>query len=154
MGPDKLSVFRALLDRSSQSSAPVVLGADEGSSSPGASLPLSIGSENEPARNFGEVGGGGNGPTGGNPYGGGGMDPWQNSVEQRLASLDGRLGRIDSTVTETRVDVAGIKSDMVHLPTKDWIGKRLYGGLTVASILVIILANLPKIIELFKGAPH
>ena len=65
-----------------------------------------------------------------------GMDPWQTSVEKRLDSLDGRLGRIESDVATARIDVATLVERMSHLPSKGfvWASMGTVGAAIIAGV--------------------
>lgn len=67
-----------------------------------------------------ELGGGGGGgqripPNFGG--GGGGMDPWQTGVENRLNSLDTRVGKIEDRLGGVERSLATLTERVDHLPT-------------------------------------
>ena len=64
-----------------------------------------------------------------------GMDPWQQSVEKRLDSLDGRAQRTETHVSDIRTDVAALKVTVSHLPTKEFIVKSTLGALAAVAAI-------------------
>ena len=48
------------------------------------------------------------------------MDPWETSVENRLGSLDTRLGRIEERIGGVETTTATLTERVSHLPTKGW----------------------------------
>lgn len=88
----------------------------------------------------------------------GGMDPWQTSVESRLASVDARLVRIETDLSTAKGDIAAIKTDIAvvkvtmatTMATKDdlraldkAIGTRLqvYLGIVVALLTAVTVGT-------------
>lgn len=76
----------------------------------------------------GGVGGGGTNVPGGGFGGRGGMDPWQQSVENRIGRIEDRLGSVET-------QLATLNERVSHLPTKTWMGVAalgIVGALTAA----------------------
>ncbi len=77
----------------------------------------------------------------------GGMDPWQQSVESRLTSLDTRLGKIEPNVAEIKMDTAVLKATVATKIDLTTMGDRLlmrmqiYGALVIAAIAVATAVN-------------
>ena len=69
----------------------------------------------------------------------GGMDAWQQSVEKRLDSLDGRAQRLEVDVGAIKVDVAVLNERVSHLPTKGWMVGALTTGLIVITGLIAFM---------------
>lgn len=72
---------------------------------------------------------------------GGMSDDWKKSVEDRLSGLqaDGRALRTD--VTTLMVDVATMKENIRHLPTKPWMFAALLMLLTAVGTIVTIVVR-------------
>lgn len=87
------------------------------------------------------LGGGGGGQRLGGTFGGGGMDPWQHSVESRLSSLDGRAGRIEETLSAVRSDLSSVKTKVDDLPSK-WFIVTAVSAIGAAALIVAQLVRL------------
>ena len=74
------------------------------------------------------------------------MDPWQQSVEKRLDSLDRRLTMIETDVGAIRVDLATVKTNVSHLPGKGFIVTAVILALTAVSLVTGTIANFDKLI--------
>lgn len=48
------------------------------------------------------------------------MDPWQQTVETRLGSLDGRIARVEDRLGGVETNLATLTERVSHLPTKSW----------------------------------
>lgn len=85
-------------------------------------------------------------PGGGGGYGGG-MDPWQSSVETRLGSLERKLERVDERLGGVETNVATLMERVAHLPSST----KLY---TTAVAIVIALTAAITFSEKLHGLLH
>lgn len=73
--------------------------------------------------------------------GGGGTS---GGMDDRIARLEKAVDGLQSHVTDLRIDVATLKENVRHLPTKPWLFTTLAGMLTVlAAIVGLIVRFIP-----------
>lgn len=71
--------------------------------------------------------------------GGDGMDHWQTSVNDRLASLDRKTEEMSKDLTGIKVEIATLSERVAHLPTKDYISEKFDKHLVKTGIMVSII---------------
>jgi hypothetical protein len=65
-------------------------------------------------------------------------------MEARVSRLERQMDTVAKDVSDMRVDVAGIKENVRHLPTKPWMFATLGGMLTVlAAVIGAIVRFIP-----------
>lgn len=79
------------------------------------------------------------------PLHGGGGGGTSDSMEPRIARLEKQADQLVKDVSDLRIDVATLKENVRHLPTKPWIFTTLAGMLTVfVAIVGLLIRFLPK----------
>lgn len=71
--------------------------------------------------------------------GGDGMDAWQTSVEKRLDSLDGRVGRMDDRLGKVEVSLATLVERVAHLPGKGFVVTSAVSTVMAITGLLVLL---------------
>ena len=77
-------------------------------------------------------------------YGGGGGGTF-GGMEARLAKLEAQMEHVQSDLTKLGslpADVAGMKSNLANLPTKDYLGEKLDRHLRNTGIIFAIIATI------------
>ena len=77
-----------------------------------------------------------------NDDGGDGMDPWQASVEKRLDSLDSRMGRVETGLSDVKVNVATLAERITHLPSRGFVVTSAVGTVTALTAIIIFLQKI------------
>lgn len=80
---------------------------------------------------------GGNAPAGTLPGAGG--SGTSGGMEERVARLEKNVDQIAKDIGDVRVDVATLKENVRHLPTKPWIFTALAGTLAALSVVMGML---------------
>jgi hypothetical protein len=75
------------------------------------------------------------------------MDPWQTTVETRLTSLDGRLGRIEDRLETAGKEVATLTERVAHLPSKGYIGASLVALLIAFAALTAFADKIQALVN-------
>lgn len=55
------------------------------------------------------------------------MDAWQQTVETRLVSLDGRIAKVEDRLGAVETSLATLTERVSHLPTKGWMAASAVG---------------------------
>lgn len=79
----------------------------------------------------------------GSGNGGSGVDPWQTSVDNRLASLDGRLDRFKSETSSNFLWTWGVVGAGVLAVLGAFAGSVLYVSGRIDSAVLALIARLP-----------
>lgn len=69
------------------------------------------------------------------------MDQWQTSVSKRLDSLDGRAQLLEIDVSAIRSELAVLRENVRHLPTKPWMFSTLGGMLGALAVIVGLIVR-------------
>lgn len=73
---------------------------------------------------------------------GGGGDGTSDDMQERVARLEKQIDQVGKDVGDMRVDVATLKENVRHLPTKPWMFQAFAALLASISLLVTLIVGL------------